>query len=575
MTRSRWRMLLGIFAVLGVFSIAVACGDDDDEGDSAATQPAGGSPTQATNSGGAPKGTITIRAVQFENWDPHFSDFAQDISHFYMVNRGLYMLDLQNKPQPELADGMPKVSADGKVYTIKLKSGLKWSDGQPIKAEQFVAGIQRTCNPDVAGHYQFILDESIKGCHDYSAAGKEAADKKEQLRAAMGVKAIDDLTLEITLNQAQPTFTTILTMWPTFPTPTHKVAKVDDKWPGPMESAYTGPFMPSKYTEKNSLELVPNPNWSGAAKPKVEKIVLRYIDDPAVATQAYRAGEIDATVLPAAEFPAVKADSNLSKELNQFPATRTFGLAFNQRAGQVGEKMDLRLALSQAVDRDAMNQVVFKGVQTATTNWMPPDRSGLPLNAFKDQVGFNVTKAKESLSKAGYADGKGFPKLTLLLTDTTENKDLGAFLKDQWKKNLNIDVDLEFVDSKTRSTRYNTGAFQLVIAGWQEDYPDPENWYIGLRETGGSINKEGCSLPALDDLIKKAKVNTNDEERRKQYQEAEKLAVTNAQCNLPLWHVSALRLVKPYITGMKESKRAGDTFVMGDWNPENWATSKK
>ncbi len=70
-------------------------------------------------------------------------------------------------------------------------------------------------------------------------------------------------------------------------------------------------------------------------------------------------------------------------------------------------------------------------------------------------------------------------------------------------------------------------------------------------------------------------MNTNDEERRKQYQEAEKLAVTNAQCNLPLWHVSALRLVKPYITGMKESKRAGDTFVMGDWNPENWATSKK
>ena len=371
MTRSRWRMLLGILAVLGVFSIAVACGDDDDDKDTATQPPAGSSATAAPNTGGAPKGTITIRALQFESWDPHFSDFAQDISHFYMVNRGLYMLDLQNKPQPELADGMPKISSDGKTYTIKLKSGLKWSDGQAIKAEHFVAGIQRTCNPDIAGHYEFVLDDTVKGCHEYAAATKEDAAKKEQLRAGVGVKAIDELTLEITLLEPKPTFTTILTMWPTFPTPTHKVAKIDDKWPGPMESVYTGPFMPSKYTEKNSLELVPNPNWSGANKPKVEKIVLRYIDDPAVATQAYRAGEIDATVLPAAEFPAVKADSNLSKELNQFPATRTLGLAFNQRAGQVGSNQDLRIALSQAVDRDAMNQVVFKGVQTPTTNWMP------------------------------------------------------------------------------------------------------------------------------------------------------------------------------------------------------------
>ena len=117
MTRSRWRMLL---AVLGVFSIAVACGDDDDDKDTATQPPAGSSATAAPNTGGAPKGTITIRALQFESWDPHFSDFAQDISHFYMVNRGLYMLDLQNKPQPELADGMPKISSDGKTYTIKL-----------------------------------------------------------------------------------------------------------------------------------------------------------------------------------------------------------------------------------------------------------------------------------------------------------------------------------------------------------------------------------------------------------------------------------------------------------------------
>ncbi len=569
--------MLSLFAVLAIFAIAAACGDDDDDTTPAATTAASGTTAATATSAVAtkPTGTITIAATQFESWDPHFSDFAQDIAHFYMVNRGLYMLDLKNIPQPELAAEMPKVSADGLTYTIKLKSGLKWSDGTALTAAQFVAGIQRTCNPDIAGHYQFILDDTVAGCAEYYAAGKGTPDEKEKLRNAMGVKAVDELTLEIKLIAQKPTFTTILTMWPTFPTPTNKVAKVDDKWPGPLEGAYLGPFMPSKYTEKGSLELVPNPNWFGKEKPKVEKIVLRYIDDAAVAMQAYRAGEIDAAIVPSAEFPAVKADATLSKELTQFAATRTFGLAFNQKAGSIGEKQELRIAFSQAIDRKSMNDVVFKGVQVPTTNWMPPDRSGLKLDAFAEQVGFNVAKAKENLSKAGYADGKGFPKLTLLLTETATNKDLGAFLKDQWKKNLGVDVDLEFVDSKTRSTRYNSKDFQVVIAGWQEDYPDPENWYIGLRETGGSINKESCSLPALDDIIKKAKVNTNDEERRKQYQQAETLAVTNAQCNLPLWHVSALRVVKPYVKGMLESKRAGDTFVMGDWNPENWSTTKK
>lgn len=577
MTRTKWRVLLSMLAVLAVFAIAAACGDDDGNKTSPTTAPttAGGAATTAPSAAAKPSGTITIAALQFESWDPHFSDFAQDISQFYMVNRGLYMLDLKNIPQPELAESMPKVSADGKTYTVKLKPGLKWSDGTALTAEQFVAGVQRTCNPDIAGRYEYILDGVLAGCKEYAEATKATPDEKEALRLKVGAKAIDPLTIEYTLVDPKPTWVTLLTMWPTFPTPTQIVKKVDDKWPGPLESAYLGPFMPSKYTEKASMELVPNPNWSGKQKAQVEKIVLRYIDDPAVAMTACRAGEIDATALPPAEYPAVKADPALSKELQQFPTTRTFGLAWQQKAGSVGEKLEIRLAFSQAVDRKSMNDVVFKGVQTPTTNWMPPERSGLKLDAFAADIGFDVAKAKANLAKAGYADGKGFPAVTLLLTDSATNKDMGAFLKDAWKKNLNVDVNLEFVDSKTRSARYNAKDFQLVIAGWQEDYPDPENWYIGLRETNASINKESCSIPELDAIIKAAKTNTNDEQRRQQYRDAETLAIKNACGNAPLWHNTALRMVKPYIKGMIESKRAGDTFVVGDWNPENWSTTKK
>jgi oligopeptide transport system substrate-binding protein len=151
------------------------------------------------------------------------------------VWRGLYHLDVNDKPQPAMADGAPQVSSDGKTYTIKLKKDLKWSDGQPLTAEDFVLGIQRTCNPDVAGHYQYILT-NIVGCDDYYNAAQKSAAEKEELRKKVGVRAVDARTLEVKLQEAQPTFPIILALWPTFPAPKHKLASVDAPWPGPLEN---------------------------------------------------------------------------------------------------------------------------------------------------------------------------------------------------------------------------------------------------------------------------------------------------------------------------------------------------
>jgi ABC-type oligopeptide transport system substrate-binding subunit len=169
--------------------------------------------------------------------------------------------------------------------------------------------------------------------------------------------------------------------------------------------------------------------------------------------------------------------------------------------------------------------------------------------------------------KAGYENGQGFPELTLLLVESALNHSLGDFLQAEWKKHLGITIKLEFTDSKTRSARFNAQDYQLVTGGWQEDYPDPENWFLGLWETNGSINKTGTSIKALDDLVGKAKFNQNDEERRRQYRDAEKLLLEQASGIAPLWHTQAKFLVKPHIKGMIEHKRPGDTFVPGGWDP--------
>ena len=205
MTKSKWQLLLSMFAIFAIMAFAAACGDDDDDdtgGTTASPTSGGAAPTSVAK----PSGTITIRTVQFESWDPHFSDFNQDIEHFFMVWRGLYHLDKDSKPQPAMADGMPTVSAAGKTYTVKLKKDMKWSDGQPLDANDFVLGVQRTCNPDNAGHYQYILT-AIVGCDDYYGAAKKTAEEKTALQKAMGVRAVDATTIEFKLTDPQPTFT--------------------------------------------------------------------------------------------------------------------------------------------------------------------------------------------------------------------------------------------------------------------------------------------------------------------------------------------------------------------------------
>jgi oligopeptide transport system substrate-binding protein len=573
MTKSRWRALLSVLAVLAIMAIAVACGDDDDD---SKTTPApagttGGASTAVTNA--KPSGTITVRTIQFESWDPHFADFNQDIEHHFMVWRGLYHLDKDSKPQPAMAQGAPTVSADGKTYTVKLKSGLKWSDGQPLDANDFVLGIQRTCNPDNAGHYQYILTE-IVGCDAYYGAAKKTAEEKAALLKGVGVRAVDANTVEYKLTDPVPTFAIKLSLWPTFPAPKHKLATVDAKWPGPMENVYNGPFKPSAYTEKDKMELVPNDQYAGAQKAQVEKIILRYIDDTTVALNAYRSGEIDATLVPTTQLDAVKKDPTLGKELVSYPAVRTTGIEPNLKDPTLA-KLEVRLALSQATDRKTLNDVVLKGANIPTTNWMPPDRSGNKSGAFDGTIGFDPAKAKENLKKAGYDNGAGFPKLTVLQVDSATNKAIGEFLQSEWKKHLNIDINLEYTDSKTRSSRFNTGDFQIVLGGWGEDYPDPENWILGLYETGGSINKQSCSMKAIDDLIGKAKFNQKDEERRQQLRDVEKLVVENVCGIAPMWQVGFHAVVKPYIKGMVENKKADDKQVPGDTSVELWTTSKK
>ncbi len=563
MNKINWRALLGMFAVAAVVFAAAACGDDDEEGEGPSGE--AGQPRQG--------GEIVVQYLEFQSFDPHYSSFAQDIGHQTFVFRGLYKLNKDNEPVPEMAADMPQISADGKTYTVKIKPGLKWSDGDDLKAEDFVAGIERTCNPDNAGEYQYILS-NIVGCDDYYAATDKSASEKAALREKLGVRAIDDTTIEFKLQQPQPTFTTILTMWMTWPVPVHIVPDGSTPWPeDPTKLAFNGPFVVSEYVPKERMVFTRNPNYAGQPA-YLDKITFRYIEDNVQSNNAFRAGELHMALADATNLKSLQQE--FPDKLLSYVTPTTIGLEMQLKKKPL-DNLNVRLALSRAIDRKALAENVLQGAVTPTTTWVPPEVLGLDPNAtdiFEEQIGFNPEKAKEALAAAGYPNGQGFPTLSILIRDSAGARATAEFLKEQFKTILNIDVNIEIVDAPTRSKRFTEGQFELFPGGWHQDYPDPENWIIGLFDTGGTLNNYNCSDPEIDALIEQARYNTNDRERREQYRKVNELISTRICGVAPMYHSLNHVLIDPRLKGVRENATSQDRVLAGDWAPELWWLSE-
>jgi len=557
-----WLWLLAVLASMAVLALA-ACGDEEEEG-------AGETPTAAAGER-MEGGELTVQQVEFASLDPHFSSFAQDISLHRMIWRGLYSLDIDNVAQPAMADASPEVSSDGKVYTVKLKDGLLWSDGDDLKAEDFVLAIHRTCNPENAGEYQYVLT-NIVGCDDHY--GNEAG-FDQALEDAIGVKAVDDTTLEFTLNEPQPTFPIILSLWMTFPAPVHLLPNSSDEWPAgpsaPGQLAYNGPYVLTAYAPQESVTLEPNPNWAAPAgvSPTLDKLTLRFIDDLAVAANAYRTGEVSETDTDLTQLESLVSEFGDGVEYFKFLGPSTRGLEMQMTAEPL-DNPDVRLAISQAIDRETLNTAVMQGAHEPSTSWLPAVTGGAEPDAFEAEIGYNPESAKQHLADAGYPDGEGFPTLTILVSDVPQNIATAEFLQENFKTILNIDTEIEVVDGSTRAQRFTDQQFELFPGGWVQDYPDPENWVLGLFDTGGSMNNYNCSDPDIDDLVEKARFNTNDDERKQQYAEINELISTRA-CGIAVYyHENNHWLIKPNVVGMRENLSGQDGSIAGDWNAEAW-----
>ncbi len=531
-----------------------------------------GSGTATTGDKPSGEQTITLNLGGENNTiDPNRASWSNERTVIMQVFDGLLAFDADLNLVPMVAKEIPTVankgiSADGLTYTIRLNTKAAWSDGKKITAKDFVFSIKRLFDPNLAAEYASFYF-NIVGGEDYYSSAEKSASEQASLKDAIGVKAVNDSTLEIKLIDPLPTFTQLLALWPIYPIREDMVTANGEQWAQPLEDGSmpyyigNGPFVLKEWVQNDHYIFVPNTNYWNT-KPTLTKITYRIIEDANVAYAAYLNNEIDQSGVPGGTEVATMNDPNLSPQIQRKAQLVTYGLQFNVTKPPFDNKT-LRQAIACAIDRQAYIDQVRGGVGTVAISWIPPGMPGFDATLGTD-FALNPTKAKELLAQAGYPNGAGLPTLKFQYANSGTNPTLAAFLQAQLKANLGIDLVLEPYASKELSALVNAKEFQWAFYGWGADYPDPDNWLPQIFGTGAGNNKTGYSNPAFDTLAAQGLKELDNTKRLKIWADAHKLVVAD-QPMVFVFNRETFVLRKPWvknmvITGM-DGQIAGDMFL--------------
>ncbi len=450
------------------------------------------------------------------------------------------VLGVNNKAQivPDLASTWSE-SANGLVYTFHLRHGLKFENGDPISAGDFVYTFNRSLSPKTAAGASFFLAD-IKGAN---------AVLNGKAKAASGIKAIGTYTLQVTLAHKAGYFAAEISRWPAWVVDQKVIAKYGKNWITPPHNIGSGAYELTGQVGNQQYTFTANPSYYLGA-PSIKQVSVTAVPDSTAAVARYQAGEFDAVIgLSAASILQVKSNPTLKAQFHSTPIERTVWLEMNN-AKPPFNNLKVREAFNHAIDKNAIIQIALAGVGTPANSWLPP---GIPGNVTAQHVAgtYNVALAKQLLAKAGYPNGKGFPAIDLHYgINYGEYAEVYELIQAQLEKNLGIKVGLkelpinafnnELTSPKTRPALWSyTFGF---------DYPDAQELdeYLGI--TGAPYNYDGYSNKQYDKLVAEANADSNQAMRAKLYAQAENVRLADAP-TIPLYFVNQNWLVKPNIKG--------------------------
>ena len=445
---------------------------------------------------------------------------------------GLTQYDADLNPIPAVAKRWG-YSNEGQTITFYLRDDVYWSDGKKVTAEDFEYSWKRLLDPNTAAQYAYFLFD-IKNASEYNSG-------KIKDRDEVGVRALASDILEVTLKKPVVYFPSITTFMVTYPLRQDIIEKYGDSWTDPGKIVTNGPYLLKQWEHEYKLILKANPkHYEG--KPKINEVHIFVVQEQTTALTLYETGELDYIELPPIAIPHFKK----SPEYRNKPQLRGYYYGFNVKKPPFDNVL-VRQALAQSIDRSLIPKIL-KGDEIPSSSWIPKGMFG-----YNESIGskFNPQKARSLLAEAGYADGKNFPKVTAVFnTGGEKHKLIGGFLQEQWKKHLNVEVQLESQEWKVFLSRLDLDPPQIFRLGWGADFPDPDN-FMNLFIASSGNNRLQWSNSDYDKLVALGSTLKNPKERKKIYDQAQVLLTETEVPMIPLFVSTQNLLVKPYIKGLK------------------------
>lgn len=460
------------------------------------------------------------------------------------------------KPLADLTGVVPAaaqsydVANGGSVFVFHLRPSAEYSDGTPVKAQDFVYAWQRLIDPRLASPEGTFFAGTILNGDKVSVLDpqRDAASIDAALNT-LGLKALDDYTFQVTLSRPDPAFIWLAAMPAAAPVRQDIVKKNGDKWAASPDTLITnGPFKVTEMVPNDHITVVPNPHYWGA-RPTLTSINFVVVNDGAAALSKYKSGALDEIAVQPAQASSVAGDASLKQNLVRTPDLTEFWITFRVNASPTNNAK-LRLAIAQAIDRDAFVAQIFQGQGTPAETLIPKGMHGYSSSLSAQR--FDVAQARASLA----ASGLSASQLTTLTFSYDQTSDFGKatanFIHDQLKTNLGLNIVLQGLDTNTLASNLGNGNFQLAgPMGWSADYPDPADWYDYFLTTS-SNNIALYQNQQYDNFVRVARTDVQPDRRDQEYQQAQQMLVDDAPVAFLAQSVSWY-LVRPYVRGITTS----------------------
>ncbi len=486
--------------------------------------------------------------------DPHkvSGDWENRVVGDYI--EGLVTEDPFAKPIPGQAESW-EISDDGTVYTFHLRDDIQWTDGTPVTAHDFVFAFQRIMDPATASDYAYL---------QYPIKNAEAINSGEITDfSQLGVKAIDDKTLEITLEQPTPFFLDALMHYTAYPVPKHLVEELGDAWTNVENIVANGPYKVVEWVPGSYVRSVKNDMYYDAENVQIDEVYYHVLEDQAAALNRYRAGEFDIlTDFPADQYAWMQ--ENLPGQAHVEPFLGIYYYVMNQETEPLND-IRIREALSISVLRDVIGPEILGTGELPAYGWVPPGTGNYEgVETYMPEWAAmsyeeRVERAKQLMTEAGY--GPDNPLNLQLRYNTNDNHQrIAVAIAAMWEP-LGVNIELFNSEVAVHYDALRVGDFQVGRAGWLLDYNDPVNT-LDLLKTGvmqgdqmnWGNNYGRYSNEEFDNLLDQAAAEQDLAARAQLLGQAEKIAMDEFAAIPIYWYVSK-NVVSPSITGFEDNTK--------------------